>query len=556
MAADNAEGRVDSEAQKLSGEDVQKRTNVQTPQLPNEYISGIPLALICFGLGLSVMCVGFDRTIISSAIPKITQEFNSLDDVAWYGSSYLLSTCCFQLMFGRFYAEYKSNWVFLTALGLFESGSLICGCAPNSVALIVGRAISGVGCAGIMTGVFSILVQIVPLHKRPMYTGIISSGSAIAQIIAPTLGGIFTDRATWRWCFWINLPLGGITAAVIIFLVKLPTPKTRSQSRSFRGLLARVDLAGTAVLIPWIVCLLLALEWGGTTYAWSNWRIILLLCLFGVLLAFWTYIQYAQRDKGTLPLHIIKQRSVACGMVFMLGIAGSLFNIIYYIPIWFQVVKGVTAEQSGINFLAFSGSMVLANISSGALASKIGYYVPQMLGSSIITSVAGGLIYRYSLDTSTGYWVGTIVMFGFGAGMGIQMTIAAVQTVLKGPDIPVGMSLVLLVQTLSGAVFLSVGQNVFQTKLVSELAVAAPEVDPNVVLASGASGVGTTISNIYGAAAVRGVLEAYNTALQQCFLVCIVLSCITLVGAAFMEWKNIKAESHKNEDSKESSEKV
>lgn len=137
-------------------------------------------------------------------------------------------------------------------------------------------------------------------------------------------------------------------------------------------------------------------------------------------------------------------------------------------------------------------------------------------------------------------------MFGAGSGIGFQMPVTAVQTVLKGGDISIGTSLVLLVQSLSGAIFLAVGQNVFQNKLVAELAITAPQVDPGVVLANGVSGITALITRVYGPPVVRGVLEAYDRALQQCFMVCIILSCFTLVGAIFMEWKSVKAESTKS----------
>jgi hypothetical protein len=147
-------------------------------------------------------------------------------------------------------------------------------------------------------------------------------------------------------------------------------------------------------------------------------------------------------------------------------------------------------------------------------------------------------------------------MFGAGAGIGFQMPVTAVQTVLKGGDISIGVSLILLVQSLGGAIFLAVGQNVFQNKLVAELAITAPQVNPGVVLANGVSGITALISRVYGPPAVRGVLEAYDRALQQCFLVCIILSCFTLVGAIFMEWKSVKAENTKKPRSDEELEKV
>ncbi|KAH6648934.1 major facilitator superfamily domain-containing protein [Truncatella angustata] len=510
-----------------------------------QYAHGLPLALICLGLVLSVFCLGLDRSILATAIPNITSEFDSLNDVAWYGSAYLLTTCCFQLMFGKLYVEFKENWVFLIALGLFEIGSLICGCAPNSLALIIGRAIQGIGCAGVMTGALTILAQSVPLSKRPMFTGAIGGMSSIAQIIAPTLGGVFTDRATWRWCFWINLPLGAITAVVVALFVKLPPKHASAKKINFSELARKLDLQGTVVLMPCIVCLLLTLEWGGLTYPWGNWRIIVCLCLFVVLFLVWLYIQYVKGDDGTLPLRIVKQRSVVTGMVFMFGIAGSLFIVVYYVPIWFQAVKNTTAEQSGINFLATSGAMSISAVLAGILTSKSGYYVPQMFCSSVLVSVAAGLMYRYSPDTSTGYWAGTLVMFGLGCGMGIQMPLTAVQTVLKGSDMPIGTSVIILAQTISGTIFLAVGQNLFQSELVRALITDAPDISPALVLQHGVSGIRTFVEETYGAGLARGVIEAYNSALKQTFIVCIVLSCLTIIGAILMEWRNVKIESDK-----------
>ncbi|KAI4595162.1 hypothetical protein KJ359_007137 [Pestalotiopsis sp. 9143b] len=513
-----------------------------TQDQKREYVSGIPLVLISLGLVLAVFCLGLDRSIITTAIPKITSDFNSLEDVAWYGSAYLLTTCCFQLMFGKLYVEFKVKWVFLVALGLFEIGSLVCGCAPNSVALIIGRAIQGIGCAGVLTGALTIIAQSVPLHIRPMYTGVVGATSGIAQIIAPTLGGVLTDRATWRWCFWINLPLGAVTAFVVLFFVKLPS---QDRKRSPGDILKKLDLEGTAILMPCIICLLLALEWGGLTYAWSNWRIILCLVLFGVLILVWLFIQYVKGDRGTLPLRIVRQRSVAASMVYMLGSSGALFVITYYVPIWFQSVKGVSAEKSGVNFLAASAAMTVSAVLSGILTSAVGYYVPQMFGGSVIMSIAAGLIYRYDLATTTVYWAGTLVMFGFGAGMGMQMPLTAVQTVLKGSDIAIGTSVVVLAQTLSGTVFLAVGQNLFQSQLVSAIVADAPGVNPAAVVSNGVSNLSEFITKTYGSAAVAGVLEAYNSALRRCFIVCIALSVFMIFGAAGMEWKSVKKESAK-----------
>lgn len=160
-----------------------------------------------------------------------------------------------------------------------------------------------------------------------------------------------------------------MTAVVVFFFSRLPHSQVPKKNASPWDFVQKLDLLGTALLMPWTVCLLLALEWGGTTYSWSNWRIVLCLCLFAVLFMLWLYVQHIKGDGATVPLRIMKQRSVASGIIYMLGRAGSLLVVVYYVPIWFQAVKNVSAEQSGINFLAASGPMTIAAISSGTLVS-------------------------------------------------------------------------------------------------------------------------------------------------------------------------------------------
>lgn len=396
--------RAASPAQPDPG-DGQAEAQIPPPPPPQpEHLEGATLLLVTVGLALASFCMGLDRSILATAIPKITSEFNSIDDVAWYGSAYLLTTCAFQLPFGKLYAEFTAKWVFVAALAIFEIGSIVAAAAPSSVALIVGRAIQGVGCAGAMTGGMTILALALPVHKRPAFGGILAGVSGISQIVAPALGGVLTQRATWRWCFWINLPLGGITVLVVLFLVRLPPRPKSTALTDPAGFVRRLDPVGTALLIPALVCLLLSLQWGGFTYAWGNWRVILCFVLFGVLILVWLFLQHREGDAATLPLRIARQRSIAAGMLFLLCATGSLFVVVYYVPIWFQSVRRLSAEDSGVNFLAAMAAMTVSVISGGVLATKSGYYVPQMIVSTVLTSVAAGLIYRYDADTSTAYW--------------------------------------------------------------------------------------------------------------------------------------------------------
>jgi MFS family permease len=187
---------------------------VKLPTAPedeeDEYPQGWKkIAVIMLGLYLSMFIVALDRTILGTAIPKITDDFHSINDVGWYASSYLLTMCAFQLIYGRIYTFYNPKWVLLWAILIFEIGSTVCATAPNSNAFIVGRAISGLGSAGIFSGAINIMVITIPLHRRPMFQGIFGAVFGVASVCGPLLGGLFTTKVSWRWCFYLNIPVGG-----------------------------------------------------------------------------------------------------------------------------------------------------------------------------------------------------------------------------------------------------------------------------------------------------------------------------------------------------------
>jgi len=213
---------------------------------------------------------------------------------------------------------------------IFEIGSAICGAAPNSPAFIIGRAIAGLGASGIFSGAILIIANTIPLRKRPIYTGLVGAMYGIASVAGPLLGGIFTDKVTWRWCFYINLPLGAFTLIFIILFYK-PTLRAQKVETSWKGKLEQIDLFGTLIFLPAVVCLLLALQWGGSTYAWGSARIIVLLVLTVVLGAIFVAIQFWKKDNATVPPRIIKQRNMLSGVWFVFFLGAAFFIFIYYL---------------------------------------------------------------------------------------------------------------------------------------------------------------------------------------------------------------------------------
>lgn len=229
----------------------------------SSHLSGFALASVITSLSVAVFLVAMDVNVIATAIPHITGEFRSLDDIGWYGSAFLMAACACQIPYGRIYSLFAAKWVFLSAIVIFMAGSLIAALARSSSVLIFGRAVQGVGTSGILSGGLIIMSEVVPLRRRPVLGGVIGAMEGVAMISAPIIGGVLTDRLSWRWCFYINLPIGGV--AMVVVLICLPVRKKSNPmvGTGFWEILRQLDVVGALALLPPIVCTLLALHFAG-----------------------------------------------------------------------------------------------------------------------------------------------------------------------------------------------------------------------------------------------------------------------------------------------------
>lgn len=284
-----------------------------------------------------------------------------------------------------------------------------------------------------------------------------------------------------------------------------------------------------------MVCLLLALQWGGQQYDWSDRRIIALLTVFGVLLVVFIAIQFWQQESATVPPRIARQRTIAAGAFYSFTLGSSFMMVVYYLSIWFQAIKGDTAIRSGYSTLPFILSLVVASIFSGVLVNRIGYYNPSLIAGAILAPIGAGLLTLFKPDTAHPMWIGIQVLFGFGIGMGLQQTNIAAQTVLEKKDAPTGISLVFFGQGLGGTISVAIGQNILDNKLISELSNRSG-VSAQDIINSGATG----LRNLFPPSELGHVLDVYNNALVTVFYAALGFSCATILGALTIEWKSVK----------------
>ncbi|RQM04909.1 hypothetical protein DH86_00002703 [Scytalidium sp. 3C] len=520
------------------------RVEAQEAEDTSKYLKFSSVVLVSIVLCLATLCVAVDNTILSTAVPRITHDFHSIEDVGWYAAIYPLTSCAFQPSYGKIYKLFSSKLVFLAALLIFEIGSVVCATAPNSHVFIFGRALAGLGSAGIQAGTTLILADCVPLRQRPTWNSIIGSMFAVGSVVGPLLGGVFSDSTTWRWCFYINLPIGGAVMIFIAFFYDGKRGGERAvESIGFRSQIARFDLAGTFTFVLATICLLLALPWGGTVYAWDNARIITLLTVAGVLFCFFVGVEYWRKDSAIIPLRLLRRRSIIAAILFGACLGGVFFVNVFYIPLWFQIVDGVSAVESAVLFIPYMLSVVGGFMFAGFGTAATGYYTPFVYAGSILMSIGTGLLMTVQPQhTSRAKWVGFQILCGAGIGLGEEQGLYMVQTTLAESDVATGVGIVLFAQTFGGALFVSVAQAVFLENIGKVLRTLAPDLSPYSVL----EGASTALPGSSTQTSPE-LQAAYAVAIKDALRVGLILATVSSLGAVLYDWKSLKAK-HDNED--------
>lgn len=335
--------------------------------------------------------------------------------------------------------------------------------------------------------------------------------------------------------FYINLPIGAIAiAAVAVFF---QPPERKRSKLTFVEKIGQIDILGAFILISAVVCLLLALQWGGSTYPWRDAHVWGCILGFGILISIFTGYQFYLGDRATLPPRVVlRQRTIFACAFFTAFISMAVYVHIFFLPFYFQAVKGTTAEGSGIRTIPYLISSTFAAIAVGASITVLGPYVPFIFIGSAVFTVGAGMLSTLKVDSSTGKWIGYEILSGVGMGACVQIPFIAVQVVLKKKDMPVGNAVAIFFNTLGGALSISIAQNIFSNTLIKQIPRYTTGVNPRVIIQAGA----THIREVTPPAQLAGVLTAYNIAVTNTFLLSIAVAGIAFLIAPLFEWKTVK----------------
>ncbi|KAK6064073.1 major facilitator superfamily transporter [Seiridium cupressi] len=499
-----------SEAPKYDDESIEKgdssdggrRGTPEEPEKAAEYIKGVRLALVMISISIVYFLNMLDTTVLAT-------------------------------------------WVFTGCVVVFEIGSVVCATARSSSTLIAGRVVAGLGGAGLLNGCLIIMNSSVPPHRTPALMGIVIGIGQLGLAFGPLIGGAFTEYVSWRWCFYINLIIG-IPVAAVIAIVPIPDHIKKPAIRdAFKNGVMAFDIPGFAIFTCAVVMFFLALQFGGSHFAWNSSQILGLFCGAGAALIAWLAWDWYAGEDGMVPYSMMKHRTVWVSCVCMAFQAAPVFSLTIFLPVYFQAVLGQTSFQSGVDFLPTILPQLLFAVVGGRAVEKTGYYTPFLPVGVVLSTVGFGLMSMFSPDSPVGMWVGFQVIYGVGRGLSLAIPFVAVQNTLSKQQIPAAMSMIMFIGNFAGAVAVVLSQTIFTNSLLELIPQYAPEVDPGVVIAAGS----TKIREVVATGRIAQVLVAYAKSVDRTWYLTAAIAAVPFFFGWLLGFQDIRQKTKDEETS-------
>ncbi|KAJ3062587.1 hypothetical protein HDU98_001533 [Podochytrium sp. JEL0797] len=434
-------------------------SDVKVPLSKSQFVS------VFVGLMLSIAMAALDQTIVSTALKSIVRDLGHQELVPWIGSAYLMTAAPFGALYGKFADLFGRKWVFVFALVVFEVGSLICGVATSMNLLILGRAIAGVGGGGIFSCVLIIISDIVSIQDRGKYQGMIGAVFGLSSVIGPLVGGAFSDHVSWRWCFYINLPLGVLTVGTVMLFLKFPIPEGTLSSK-----IMRIDGYGIVTLFLSIILLITPLQLGGSIWAWNAPQTIAMFALAPFCFAVYVYVELKVAKEPIVPASMFLNSSIPALLVVAFCMGAGFFTSLYYISLFFQVVNGDSATSAGIQSIPLMFGVVCLSIFSGIYISKTGNYRRFLLFGPVFMAAGSVLIAFLDGSSLLVERIFYLFIFGVGAGCLVQTRVLGIQASVPVEFIAIVTAVSQTCMTLGGAFGVSIAGTIFNNVIASNVA--------------------------------------------------------------------------------------
>ncbi|MCX3060034.1 MFS transporter [Streptomyces beihaiensis] len=456
---------------------------------------------------LGMLLAALDQTIVSTALPTIVSDLGGLEHLSWVVTAYMLAATAATPLWGKLGDQYGRKKLFQLAIVIFLVGSALCGVAQNMGQLIGFRAVQGLGGGGLMVLSMAIVGDLVPPRERGKYQGLFGAVFGATSVLGPLLGGLFTQHLSWRWVFYVNLPIGVVALAVIAAALHIPVRSAKH----------RIDYLGTFLVASVATCLVLVASLGGTTWAWGSPQIVLLAVL-GVVLGVVFVLVESRAAEPVLPMRLFRVRTFTLTAVISFVVGFAMFGAMTYLPTFLQVAHGVTPTMSGVYMLPMVAGLLLSSTGSGQVVSRTGRWKVFPVVGTAVTAI--GLLLLHNLDetSSTGEMSAYFFVFGAGLGLVMQVLVLIVQNAVPYEDLGVATSGATFFRSIGASFGVAIFGTIFADRLATKLtdALAGQPLPPGVSpgsLGSDPRGISRLPSTLRGP-----VVHAYASAITDVFL--------------------------------------